>query len=64
MRKNYILDTSVLIDNPDCVEIFRNGGENGIIKPRSTMPSGQEDLRRRPRLTADECDRQIQRCGG
>ncbi len=37
MKKSYILDTSVLIDNPDCIEILRNGDENEILIPYSVI---------------------------
>lgn len=30
MRKNYVIDTSVLLDNPKSVEILRNGNDNDI----------------------------------
>ena len=37
MTKKYIIDTSVLIDNPDCIEILRNGEENEIFLPYSCI---------------------------
>jgi PhoH-like ATPase len=37
MKKKYILDTSVLLDNPDCIEILRNGEENDIYIPYSVI---------------------------
>ncbi len=33
MKQNYIIDTNILIDNPDCIEILRNGEENNIYLP-------------------------------
>jgi len=33
MKKNYIIDTNILIDNPDCIDILRNGEENNIYLP-------------------------------
>lgn len=33
MKRNYIIDTNILIDNPDCIEILRNGEENNIFIP-------------------------------
>jgi len=33
MQKNYVIDTNVLIDNPDCIKILRNGEENNIFLP-------------------------------
>lgn len=33
MKKNYIVDTNVLLDNPDCIKILRNGEENEIYIP-------------------------------
>ena len=33
MQKNFVIDTNVLIDNPDCIKILRNGEENNIFLP-------------------------------
>lgn len=33
MQKNYIIDTNVLIDNPNCIKILRNGEENNVFLP-------------------------------
>ena len=33
MKRNYVIDTNILIDNPDCIEILRNGEENNIFIP-------------------------------
>jgi PhoH-like ATPase len=35
--KTYILDTSVIIDNPDCIGILRNGEENRILIPYAVL---------------------------
>jgi len=34
MKKDYILDTNVLIDAPNCIEILINGNENNIHIPK------------------------------
>jgi PhoH-like ATPase len=31
MKKNYVIDTNVLIDNPECIDILRNGEENNVF---------------------------------
>jgi len=33
MKKNYIIDTNILIDSPECIDILRNGEENNIFLP-------------------------------
>jgi PhoH-like ATPase len=33
MKKDYVIDTNVLIDNPNSLEILRNGEENNIYLP-------------------------------
>ena len=37
MRKNYVIDTSVLLDNPKCIQILRNGTENDIHLPYTVV---------------------------
>lgn len=37
MRKNYVVDTSVLLDNPKCIQILRNGSENDIYLPYTVV---------------------------
>lgn len=37
MRKAYILDTNILIENPECLDIFRNGEENKVLIPYSVI---------------------------
>lgn len=37
MRKNYVVDTSVLLDNPKCIQILRNGSENDIFLPYTVV---------------------------
>lgn len=37
MKKNYILDTNILIEDPKCIETLRNGEENDIIIPHSVL---------------------------
>ncbi len=49
MDKRYILDTSVILDNPDCISILRNGIENEIIIPYSVIRE-LDKLKRKPDL--------------
>lgn len=37
MPKNYVLDTSVLLDNPKCFEILRNGTQNNVYLPYTVV---------------------------
>jgi len=37
MKKNYVLDTNVLLDNEKCIEILRNGEENNIFIPATVI---------------------------
>ncbi|MBN2328593.1 MAG: PhoH family protein [Candidatus Omnitrophica bacterium] len=37
MQKNYVIDTSVLLDNPKCLEILHNGQENNIYLPYAVV---------------------------
>lgn len=37
MKKNYVLDTNVLLDNEKCIEILRNDGENEIFIPATVI---------------------------
>ena len=37
MKKNYILDTNVLLENEKCIEILRNGDENNIFIPATVI---------------------------
>jgi len=37
MKKNYVLDTNVLLDNENCIEILRNGEENNIYIPATVI---------------------------
>ncbi|MEW6236047.1 MAG: PhoH family protein [Candidatus Omnitrophota bacterium] len=37
MQKNFVVDTSVLLDNPKCFEILRNGTENNIYLPYTVI---------------------------
>ena len=36
-KKNYVLDTNVLLDNENCIEILRNGDENNIYIPATVI---------------------------
>jgi len=49
MQKCYILDTNILIENPDCFEIFRNGEENKVLVPYSVIME-LDRLKKRPDL--------------
>lgn len=37
MSKTFVLDTNVLIDNPDAVTIFRNGQDNRVLIPYTVI---------------------------
>lgn len=37
MKKNYIIDTNVLLENDNCIEILRNGEENDIFIPATVI---------------------------
>ena len=37
MKKNYVLDTNVLLENENCIEILRNGEENDIYIPATVI---------------------------
>lgn len=37
MKKNYVLDTNVLLENEKCIEILRNGEENDIFIPATVI---------------------------
>ena len=50
MQKVYILDTNTLIENPDCLEAFRNGQENKVLIPYSVIME-LDRLKTRPDLT-------------
>jgi len=49
MKKNYVLDTNVLLEDPNCIEILRNGGENGIGIPFHVILE-LDRLKKEPRL--------------
>lgn len=36
-KKNYVLDTNVLLENENCIEILRNGEENDIYIPATVI---------------------------
>ncbi len=50
MRKNYVLDTNVLIENPLCIRTLRNGAENTIIIPYTVLQE-LDGLKRDPRVS-------------
>ncbi|MFW6247017.1 MAG: PhoH family protein [bacterium] len=50
MPKKYILDTNVIIENPDCIHILRNGQENQIYIPNHVL-SELDKLKTENRLT-------------
>ena len=33
MKKNYVLDTNALLEDPNCITVLRNGEENGVAIP-------------------------------
>ncbi len=37
MKKNYVLDTNVLLENENCIEVLRNGEENDIFIPATVI---------------------------
>jgi PhoH-like ATPase len=49
MYKNYVLDTNVLIENPQCIRALRNGQENRIILPYTVLCE-LDRLKREPRV--------------
>ncbi len=49
MQKNYILDTNVLIEDPNCINLLRNGDENIILIPYAVFME-LERLKKRPDL--------------
>ncbi|XPV76567.1 MAG: PhoH family protein [Desulfovibrio sp.] len=48
-QKNYVLDTNVLIENPQCIQTLRNGAENNIFLPFTVLQE-LDGLKRDPRL--------------
>lgn len=36
-QKNFVIDTNVLLENPNCLRNFRNGNENRIILPYTVL---------------------------
>ena len=49
MKKHYIVDTNVLIDNPDAIRILRNGEENNVYIPYHVL-SELDNLKKDKRL--------------
>ena len=37
MKKNYVLDTNILMDSENCIDILRNGEENNIFIPATVI---------------------------
>lgn len=48
-KKNYVLDTNVLIENPKCITALRNGQENNIYVPYTVL-SELDKLKKDPRI--------------
>jgi len=48
-KKNYVLDTNVLIENPQCLLNLRNGNENNIFIPYHVLME-LEGLKKTPKL--------------
>ena len=54
MKKNYVLDTNVLLENENCIEILRNGEENDIFIPATVieeLDKLKRDRRKRHQVT-------------
>lgn len=51
MKKKYILDTNVLIDDENAIEVLRNGNENEIFIPFIVLDE-VDKLKRKPRLSS------------
>lgn len=49
MRKHYILDSNILVENPESIEILRNGEENEVLIPYSVLME-LDRLKRKPDL--------------
>lgn len=52
MKKKYVLDTNVLIDNSEAITILRNGVENEIFIPEIVI-SELDNLKKNPRLSGN-----------
>jgi PhoH-like ATPase len=50
MKKNYVLDTNALLEDPQCIEILRNGEENDIGIPFRVLLE-LDRLKKDPRLS-------------
>jgi len=37
MKKNYVIDTSVLLDDENCIDILRNGEQNNVYIPHTVL---------------------------
>jgi predicted ribonuclease YlaK len=48
MKKTYVIDTNVLLDDPSCIKTLRNGEENNIVLPW-TVISELDRLKRDPK---------------
>jgi len=54
MKKNYVLDTNVLMENEKCIEILRNGQENNVFIPATVveeLDKLKRDKRKRHQVT-------------
>jgi len=49
MKKNYILDTNALLEDPNCINLLRNGEENGVGIPFHVILE-LDRLKKEPRL--------------
>ena len=49
MKKNYVLDTNALLEDPNCITVLRNGEENGVAIPLHVILE-LDKLKRDPRL--------------
>ncbi len=48
-KKNFVLDTNVLIENPKCITALRNGLENNVYIPYTVLTE-LDKLKRDPRI--------------
>ena len=37
MKKNYVIDTNILLDDCNCIRILRNGAENKVYIPKTVL---------------------------
>lgn len=66
MKKNYILDTNILMENENCIDILRNGEENNVYIPATvieeldrlkTKPNKRHEATRAIRMLHENIDK-------